>query len=84
MLALSAGVDVELPSVEAYGAPLIAEVETGRIGEDIIDQAVLRVLTQKAQLGLLDAQPKLTTGDQSPTTFNTPEADCLRRSCSRR
>lgn len=54
-LALTAGVDVELPTVKTYGEPLIAEVVSGRLDESFVDRAVRRVLTQKAELGLLDA-----------------------------
>jgi beta-xylosidase len=55
VLALSAGVDVELPTVRCYGDPLLAAVASGAVGEELVDRAVLRVLVQKAQLGLLDA-----------------------------
>ncbi|MCC3279973.1 glycoside hydrolase family 3 C-terminal domain-containing protein [Arthrobacter sp. zg-Y40] len=53
--ALTAGVDVELPTVDAFGEPLLAELEAGRLDESVIDTAVQRVLEQKIQLGLLDA-----------------------------
>lgn len=53
-LALSAGIDVELPSVSAYGQPLIDAVRSGAVDEQLVDRALLRVLTQKAELGLLD------------------------------
>jgi beta-glucosidase len=53
-LALTAGVDVELPSVHCYGSPLAEEVAGGRIAESVIDDAVRRVLLQKCELGLLD------------------------------
>ncbi|MDI2037178.1 glycoside hydrolase family 3 N-terminal domain-containing protein [Paenarthrobacter nitroguajacolicus] len=53
VLALSAGVDVELPTVNCYGAPLLARVREGALDESVIDQALRRVLTQKAQVGLL-------------------------------
>ena len=53
-LALSAGVDVELPTVHCYGDKLMAEVEAGRVTEEHIDRAVRRVLLQKCELGLLD------------------------------
>lgn len=53
-LALEAGVDVELPTLDAYGAPLVAAVREGRIAETLVDRALVRVLTQKAELGLLD------------------------------
>lgn len=53
-LALTAGVDVELPTVHAYGQELIGAVERGEVSEDYIDRALARVLTQKCELGLLD------------------------------
>jgi len=53
-LALRAGIDVELPTVDVYGAPLTEAVRAGVIDEALVDRALLRVLTQKAELGLLD------------------------------
>jgi beta-xylosidase len=53
-LALRAGIDVELPNVKTYGAPLAEAVADGRVPEALVDRAVRRVLTQKARLGLLD------------------------------
>ncbi|MGC9440601.1 beta-glucosidase [Streptomyces sp. WG5] len=53
--ALRAGVDVELPTVKTFGAPLAEAVADGRVPETLIDRALRRVLTQKAVLGLLDA-----------------------------
>jgi beta-glucosidase len=52
--ALRAGIDVELPTVDTFGAPLVEAVRSGAIDEVLIDRALLRVLTQKAELGLLD------------------------------
>lgn len=55
MLALRAGIDVELPTGDAFVGPLIQHLE--QHPEDIatVDVAVLRVLAQKEELGLLDA-----------------------------
>jgi beta-glucosidase len=53
-LALRAGIDVELPTVNCYGEPLLAAVDAGSVDIGLIDRAVSRVLTQKWQLGLLD------------------------------
>ena len=53
-LALTAGVDVELPSVRCYGAPLHAAATAGDVTTAIVDRAVARVLRQKFELGLLD------------------------------
>ena len=52
-LALTAGMDVELPETGAF-AHLPALVRSGRVDEDVLDEAVRRVLRQKAELGLLD------------------------------
>ncbi|MCC2266746.1 glycoside hydrolase family 3 C-terminal domain-containing protein [Streptomyces sp. CT1-17] len=52
--ALRAGVDVELPTVKTFGAPLVEAVADGRVPEALIDRALRRVLAQKAALGLLD------------------------------
>ncbi len=53
--ALNAGIDVELPTGDAYLAPLAEAVRAGRVDEALVDRAVLRVLRQKLELGLLDA-----------------------------
>ncbi|MEV4947358.1 glycoside hydrolase family 3 N-terminal domain-containing protein [Streptomyces sp. NPDC053755] len=53
--ALRAGVDVELPTVKTFGRPLTDAIAEGRVPEALVDRAVRRVLVQKAQLGLLDA-----------------------------
>ncbi|MEU1264507.1 glycoside hydrolase family 3 N-terminal domain-containing protein [Streptomyces cellulosae] len=52
--ALRAGIDVELPNVKTYGAPLTEAVADGRVPGELVDRALRRVLTQKIALGLLD------------------------------
>ncbi|MBE1490264.1 beta-xylosidase/alpha-l-arabinosidase [Plantactinospora soyae] len=54
-LALVAGVDVELPAGHCYSDPLIDAVRAGTVPESLIDRAATRVLRQKCELGLLDA-----------------------------
>ena len=53
-LALRAGIDVELPTVDCYGDPLRQGIEAGAIDIGLIDRAARRVLIQKCELGLLD------------------------------
>ena len=53
-LALAAGIDVELPSVNTFGEPLLAAVRDGTVDEKLVDRALDRVLRQKCELGLLD------------------------------
>nr|WP_133518567.1 glycoside hydrolase family 3 N-terminal domain-containing protein [Curtobacterium flaccumfaciens] len=63
-LALGAGIDVELPTGDAYLAPLIDRVRAGLVDEALVDRAVLRVLRQKERLGLLDPDA---FADEAPT-----------------
>jgi beta-xylosidase len=60
-LALSAGIDVELPTGDAFLQPLVDRVRAGLLDEALVDRAVLRVLRQKERLGLLD--PSAFDGD---------------------
>jgi beta-xylosidase len=53
-LALEAGIDVELPSGDAYLQPLADRIRAGAFDEAYVDRAVLRTLAQKEKLGLLD------------------------------
>jgi beta-glucosidase len=71
--ALEAGVDVELPSIAAYGAPLAEALAAGRIELATIDQSVRRVLAEKFALGLFE-RPYVDLAD--PTLVDpAPEAD---------
>ena len=74
--ALSAGLDVELPSLDYY-RELPGLVATGRISEAIVDRAVVRVLVQKFRLGLFDqpyVEPSLALAK-----FDTPNQRRLAR-----
>ncbi len=53
-LALRAGVDVELPTVDTFGPALADAVRRGDVDEALVDEALHRVLRQKVELGLLD------------------------------
>ncbi|OZD33404.1 glycosyl hydrolase [Rhodococcus sp. 06-1477-1B] len=68
-LALEAGIDVELPGPDAY--PHLAErVASGALPEAVIDRAVGRVLAEKEDLGLLDAD-----FSSAPTTVDLDDAE---------
>lgn len=64
-LALTAGIDVELPTGDAFTGPLAAAVREGKVEESLVDRAVLRVLAEKEELGLLDE-----TFEQPPTEID--------------
>ncbi len=53
--ALRAGIDVELPTVKTFGAAFVRAIEEGTVDVALVDRALRRVLVQKGQLGLLDA-----------------------------
>jgi beta-glucosidase len=66
-MALNAGLDVELPGTDCYGAPLARAFEDGLVAEQTIDTAVRRVLRSKFELGLferpyVDADAAASTG----------------------
>lgn len=52
-LALNAGIDIELPETDAFGA-IVDLVQSGDVDEAVVDRAVRRVLRQKVDLGMLD------------------------------
>ncbi len=54
--ALKAGIDVELPTVNAFAEPLREAIRDGRVDEALVDRALRRVLRQKVELGLLDPE----------------------------
>jgi beta-xylosidase len=54
VLALKAGMDVELPHTLGFGQALIDAVDRGTLDVAAVDRAAHRVLRQKVELGLLD------------------------------
>ncbi|MVT25053.1 glycoside hydrolase family 3 N-terminal domain-containing protein [Nesterenkonia alkaliphila] len=52
-LAISAGLDIELPHTGGYRT-LAQQVRDGKLEEAVLDRSVRRVLRQKVELGLLD------------------------------
>ncbi len=71
ILALEAGIDVELPRVECYGEPLLQAVKEGLISEATIDEAVSRVLRAKFFLGIFE-NPYV-DAEYTPSVFDTAE-----------
>jgi beta-glucosidase len=53
-IALEAGLDVELPGTDCFGAPLLRAVGAGRVSQVRVDTAVARVLGEKLRLGLFE------------------------------
>ncbi len=76
-LALSAGLDMELPATDYYGTPLKEEFEAGRLSIEVINTAVRRVLSIKFQLGLFE-NPYV-NAETASTHFETPEQRSLAR-----
>ena len=54
VLALAAGLDVELPGTRCFGEPLLDLAAAGEVPAEVINRATARVLRQKLDLGLLD------------------------------
>ncbi|MGV8967171.1 MAG: beta-glucosidase [Cellulomonas sp.] len=77
-LALEAGIDIELPTGDAYLQPLADRVRAGALDEAFVDRAVLRALMQKEDLGLLDPEA---FEDEPPSSIdlNSPRHQALAR-----
>jgi beta-glucosidase len=76
-MALTAGLDVELPQRDCYGAPLRDDVERGRIAMALIDRSVRRLLRLKFALGLFERP--LVDADAAPRVYQTTEQRQLAR-----
>jgi beta-glucosidase len=76
-LALSAGLDMELPATDFYGTPLKEEVESGRLAVEVVDTAVGRVLQMKFQLGLFE-HPYV-DAEAASAAFQTPRSRAIGR-----
>jgi beta-xylosidase len=74
---LAAGVDVELPTVDCYGAPLLHAVEAGQVPVALVDRAAARVLEQKCELGMLDAD--WAPHPEEPGSFDDERSRALAR-----
>lgn len=77
--ALTAGIDIELPTGDAYLAPLADRIRAGEFDEAYVDRAVLRALAQKEELGLLEPD---VFEDDAPTDIDldsTRHRDIARR-----
>ena len=53
-LALTAGVDIELPRYDFCAEPVKQQVEKGVVAEELVNQAVARILKLKFRLGLFE------------------------------
>jgi beta-xylosidase len=84
--ALAAGIDVELPDTIGYGDGLVDAVIRGDIPEALVDRAARRLLTQKAELGLLDADwtPEVSVRDAASTDLDSPENRVIARRLAER
>ncbi|MGW0480424.1 glycoside hydrolase family 3 N-terminal domain-containing protein [Nonomuraea sp. NPDC003214] len=86
MLALSAGVDVELPDTLGFGQHLADRVRSGELPEEVIDRAARRLLTQKAELGLLDEDwtPERSVAGAAAADLDSPANRALAREVAER
>jgi beta-glucosidase-like glycosyl hydrolase len=84
--ALAAGIDVELPDTIGFGAGLVERVRRGELPEALVDRAARRLLTQKVQLGLLDADwtPEGSVAGAAAVDLDSPANRALAREMAER
>ncbi|WP_436757357.1 glycoside hydrolase family 3 N-terminal domain-containing protein [Streptosporangium sp. V21-05] len=85
-LALTAGVDVELPDTLGFGQHLAGRVRRGELPEALVDRAARRLLTQKVQLGLLDPDwtPEGSVAGAEAVDLDSPANRALARELAER
>lgn len=81
VMALKAGIEMELPTRICYGKPLLDALEAGKISIDEIDAVVHRILQTKFELGLFD-NPYVDEGIVLKQ-FETPDQRLLAREIAR-
>lgn len=82
ILALEAGIELELPSTDCYGDPLRRALQAAEINIDVIDAAVARVLEMKFRLGLFENP--FVEADSAFEVFDTPEQRNLARTIAQK
>ncbi len=70
---LEVGFDMEFPTPRAYGDNLPHLIEQGKIDVNLLDQAVLRILTEKFRLGIFE-KPFADTVEKINATLNRKES----------
>ncbi len=85
LLALKAGIDIELPSTDCYGEALRESVSNGFIPEpeELINEAVSRVLTLKFNLGLFES-PYVDVSEKIYSFFDNPTQRALARQAAQK
>ncbi|MCB8948601.1 MAG: glycoside hydrolase family 3 C-terminal domain-containing protein [Ardenticatenaceae bacterium] len=81
-LALTAGIDIELPHTDCYGDPLVTAVRQGQIDEALVDLSVTRALRTKFMLGLFENP--YAPESSAITVFDTPEQRQLARTIAQK
>ena len=80
--AITAGLDLELPALDCFGAPLKAAVTRGEVPMAVVDRAVRRVLTAKMRLGLFES-PYVNPGQVRLVFADAANASLARRAATR-
>jgi beta-xylosidase len=86
VLALRAGIDVELPDTLGFGQHLVERVRRGEVPEALVDRAAGRLLRQKIELGLLDPEwtPEASVSCAATTDLDSPSNRALAREMAER
>ena len=84
ILAINAGLDVELPRTAGYGNGFIKAVKNGKVNEELLDLSVARILRKKFELSLFE-NPYVEEETENVTKiFSNPEVKELARNIARK
>ena len=71
LLAMEAGMDIEMPNKAGYGEELKEMFRSGQADMELLDRAVLRILEAKFRMGLFE-HPFAMTGEELHRIFEDP------------
>lgn len=79
ILAINAGLDVELPRTVGYGKRFVKAVKKGKVSEVVLNRSVSRILTKKFELGLFENPYVEEDSEKIRMVFSNPENKKLAR-----
>ena len=79
-MALNAGLDLELPATDCYGAPLLEALESGLVSEETLNEAVRRVLRTKFDVGVFE-EPYVDVSRAAGTADMSAQRELARHHC---
>ncbi|MFX1573513.1 MAG: glycoside hydrolase family 3 N-terminal domain-containing protein [Promethearchaeota archaeon] len=84
ILAINAGLDVELPRTAGYGNGFVRAIKKGKVSEDVVNRSVARILRKKFELGLFENPYVEEKIEKITEIFSNPSSKALARNIAQK